>query len=168
MMSIERVYLLGLLLCIAVLSTSAQEGSKPGVCPPERYYNSSYPEKCAELCTDDSDCEGDKKCCPDNCYKVCKTPAQTRPGCCPIVQYSGTRCDDECSSDSECPGESKCCMGSCGMFCEPQVEDKPGTCSQEPYLCFVAERDICFSDSSCPGDEKCCPSGCRYTCQIPE
>ncbi|KAM4691836.1 whey acidic protein-like [Rhinophrynus dorsalis] len=146
----------------------ANTGSKPGQCPPERYFNSSYADKCVALCTDDSSCTGDKKCCPDNCYKFCKPPAKERPGKCPKEDSIGEkRCNDFCTSDSECANGSKCCFSKCGKTCVPIKKDKKGICPEKRVYCFAPVRDICFSDTTCPDKEKCCPKGCRTTCQNP-
>ncbi|KAG8446168.1 hypothetical protein GDO86_013862, partial [Hymenochirus boettgeri] len=90
---------------------------KPGSCPSERYLKETYIEGSVAICSSDQECDGDKKCCPDNGYKFCKTPAKERPGNCPVVDESKERCTDFCTSDSECAKGSKCCFEICGLKC---------------------------------------------------
>ncbi|KAM8945880.1 uncharacterized protein RCH25_049229 [Pelodytes ibericus] len=149
------------------IKLTISEKEKPGICPPERFYTGMNPEVCKKACSNDSECDGDKKCCPDNCYKVCKPPAKEKPGNCPIVKKQST-CTDMCSTDNECANESKCCFGTCGMKCTPSVGEKDGVCEQKTvFNCFIAERSFCDTDTSCSNDEKCCPSKCNHECTKP-
>ncbi|XP_040292021.1 whey acidic protein-like [Bufo bufo] len=160
--------LLGLLVCVVALRTSSAQAAKPGVCPLERFFNSTYAVK-TESCREDSDCPGNKKCCSDNGFKFCKPPAKRRIGSCP-VNPSGTaiseRCDDMCTADSECAPKTKCCLKGCGKTCVPSNGDKKGFCGLEGY-CLIAERPHCDTDAGCPGFEKCCRPGCTQTCVKP-
>ncbi|XP_063281932.1 waprin-Phi3-like [Pelobates fuscus] len=92
---------------------------KPGICPSERYYTPSTDIPHA-LCTRDSQCDGDKKCCLDNDYKFCKPPAKERSGKCPPTKETEIKNrQDICTSDSECADGCKCCFGSNGKTCLP-------------------------------------------------
>ncbi|XP_063819677.1 WAP four-disulfide core domain protein 3 [Pseudophryne corroboree] len=115
------------------------------------------------------------KCCLDNCQKMCKPPAQERPGACPVFTAHAGKCSDNCTSDSECPGHAKCCFKTCGKTCVPTLTDlaKPnmepiiqrGFCPQENILnCALPERATC-DDFSCVDGYKCCPMICRRECR---
>ncbi|XP_063315194.1 WAP four-disulfide core domain protein 3-like [Pelobates fuscus] len=164
-----QIVMFGLaLLLTSVIVIKADHHEKSGVCPPERYYTPSAGVP-VHTCTNDSQCECDKKCCPDNGYKFCKPPAKERSGQCPpTTKIAIKNRQDFCSSDSECADGSKCCLGSNGKTCLPCNKVKAGTCKQPniPH-CLLFERPFCDNDCSCPNDEKCCPSGCRFTCQKP-
>ncbi|OCT56508.1 hypothetical protein XELAEV_18000015mg [Xenopus laevis] len=158
----RQICVFGLLLCTTVLSTSVPAG-RPGKCPPERLLAHNDFSK-SKRCESDYNCEGNKKCCMDNGKKICKPPAQERPGTCPY----GTnlpRATDFCTSDSECADGSKCCFNDGGKTCLPFVKEKMGSCPPRNIIyCFVPVRNTCTSDSTCPGDYKCCPSGCHREC----
>ncbi|KAG8566209.1 hypothetical protein GDO81_013138 [Engystomops pustulosus] len=158
---------LGVFLCFVALRITSAVIIKPGVCPPERFYNSTlFPPP---SCESDGECPGDKKCCLDNNARFCKTPAKERGKSClktpPKKFPSMKRCNDECSSDSECAPGSKCCFKICGNKCLPK-RVKKGSCPKVPVMnCLIAERPLCINDAGCPGQEKCCPSGCSSKCQ---
>ncbi|XP_040291786.1 perlwapin-like [Bufo bufo] len=184
-------------LCSLVISTSVKNhdsglynkitnmypgNTKPGSCPPQRYYIKSENEICHKLCMRDDGCIGDMKCCPDNCHYMCKPPSKVKPGTCPSFEtaFSSTvRCNDNCTSDSECPGTFKCCKKACGNTCVPTLADmgKPsmestptarsGFCPQESLSnCLINERQFC-DEASCIDGYKCCPKICRSECQKP-
>ncbi|XP_053549383.1 antileukoproteinase-like [Bombina bombina] len=173
MLSTGQVFLfLGLLIaiCLEVLGSPVKiSNGKPGLCPKERNVIRFEPWRCIEYCKDDSQCEGNKKCCSDNCNKFCKPPAQERPGVCPNNQpITYTPCTDNCTSDSECATGSKCCFQNCGRTCLPTANNKTGFCFQEkPLTCYIKERHLCDTDSSCSADEKCCNVLCRTECRKP-
>ncbi|KAE8576434.1 hypothetical protein XENTR_v10004184 [Xenopus tropicalis] len=165
MMKTGQIGVLGLLLCAAVFSASAD---KPGECPPEGYLAEKYLSTYT-ACQSDDDCGDSWKCCTDNGYKYCKPPAQERPGSCPDCTDQ-PRTTDYCTSDSMCADGSKCCTQNGGKTCLPSVGDKKGSCRRKtPIMCIVAMRSTCLSDSMCNGDYKCCPSdnGCYNECQKP-
>uniref|UniRef100_A0A4W5KYC3 WAP domain-containing protein n=1 Tax=Hucho hucho TaxID=62062 RepID=A0A4W5KYC3_9TELE len=54
--------------------------AKPGVCPHRRWGVGT----CAELCSNDSDCPNDEKCCHNGCGHDC------------IAPYTATRGNGEC------------------------------------------------------------------------
>ncbi|XP_040292020.1 WAP four-disulfide core domain protein 3-like [Bufo bufo] len=158
--------LLGLLVCVVALRTSSAQIVKPGVCPPERFFTSIYHTKTRD-CENDNNCLGNKKCCKDNGYTICKPPAQERGGTCPENPNKTTkRCNDMCTSDSECAPGIKCCFKGCGKTCLPSVGEKKGSCGIRPS-CLIAERPYCNGDSGCQGDEKCCQPVCTVKCMKP-
>ncbi|KAM3923063.1 WAP four-disulfide core domain protein 3 [Leptodactylus fuscus] len=167
-----QVSFLGLLLCSFTQSLSSAETTKPGECPPERFYIKRV-ESQPMTCTYDSDCPGDKKCCKDNESKFCKPPAKVRSGSCPTNPHktvSYEPCNDGCTSDSECAPGSKCCFTKCGRICTPSVGEKKGFCKVEvpKIYCLIAQRPICNDDTSCPNNEKCCLHGCGNNCEVPQ
>ncbi|TNN87732.1 Antileukoproteinase [Liparis tanakae] len=86
--------------------------AKPGVCP-IRLWGVG---KCAEFCTNDTDCPKDEKCCYNGCGHECMAPHTVKPGRCALPQ--GTpMCAEYCYHDGQCPGEQKCCKTSCGHAC---------------------------------------------------
>ncbi|CAH2285627.1 WAP four-disulfide core domain 3-like [Pelobates cultripes] len=143
-----QIVMFGLaLLLTTVIVIKADDDEKPGVCPPERYFTpfSDIPH---DKCTSDKECEGDKKCCPDNGYKFCKPPAEERSGECPPAPKPEIKNrQDFCSSDSECAAGPKCCFGSNGKTCLPCDKVKAGNCEQtEVFQCFIvtsSARSLC-------------------------
>ncbi|KAM5135269.1 uncharacterized protein ACMZJ9_017875 [Mantella aurantiaca] len=187
MRTTQLSFLLGLLLplCTVVTSIGIKNldfAQKPGKCPQERYYiKASDPDIVHNICkNNDFNCPDNMKCCSDNGHKMCKPPAQDRPGQCPTFDSafaSTTKCNDNCTSDSECPGNFKCCFKSCGKTCVPTLSDigKPSTgaeitkgfCQQEAlYRCVNKERFYC-DENSCTDGYKCCPFICRKECRKP-
>ncbi|XP_044151937.1 perlwapin-like isoform X1 [Bufo gargarizans] len=158
--------LLGLLICVVALRTSSAQTVKPGMCPPERFLITSFPTITRE-CENDNECTGNKKCCKDNGYSICKPPAKERAGTCPENPNKTTkRRDDFCTSDSECAPGSKCCLKDGGKTCLPSVGEKKGSCGYKPS-CFIEERPYCNGDTGCSGDEKCCQPVCTQKCMKP-
>uniref|UniRef100_A0A674CPN5 WAP domain-containing protein n=1 Tax=Salmo trutta TaxID=8032 RepID=A0A674CPN5_SALTR len=85
---------------------------KPGVCPRRRWGMGN----CAELCSNDSDCHKDEKCCYNGCGHDCI------PGVCPRRRWGIGICAELCSNDSDCPNDEKCCHNGCGHVCfQPRV-----------------------------------------------
>ncbi|XP_068135026.1 WAP four-disulfide core domain protein 5-like [Hyperolius riggenbachi] len=64
-------------------------------------------------CRNDSDCEGNRKCCWYGCRRRCLLTLKVKSGSCPI--YDHTLCSSEppltheCHRDDQCPGSLKCC-----------------------------------------------------------
>ncbi|XP_063281543.1 WAP four-disulfide core domain protein 5-like [Pelobates fuscus] len=156
------------LLLTSVTVIKAGHREKPGVCPPERSYT-PFSDIPYDLCANDTECEGDKKCCSDNGYKWCKPPAKERSGECPPAPKSEIKNrQDYCSSDSECAPGSKCCFSSNGKTCLPCDKEKAGKCEKTPmYFCLKPQRSFCNTDCSCPKEEKCCRKFCHFECQKP-
>ncbi|XP_029575511.1 uncharacterized protein LOC115166029 isoform X2 [Salmo trutta] len=86
---------------------------KPGVCPRRRWGIGI----CAELCSNDSDCPNDEKCCYNGCGHVCIAPYTGKPGVCPRRRWGIGICAELCSNDSDCPNDEKCCYNGCGHVC---------------------------------------------------
>ncbi|OCT62806.1 whey acidic protein-like [Xenopus laevis] len=175
MMNKGQVFLFGILLGALVLALAEslvvkRPPQKQGTCPPQRNKLAGSPFRCASLCTNDYKCDGDKKCCLDNCHKICKPPAKERQGVCPTLTVTSrnSSCYDFCTSDSECSEGSKCCESACGRTCTSTIKVKEGFCLQEQVLkCSASEANYCASDKNCYKDEKCCPKLCRMECQKP-
>ncbi|XP_029575520.1 WAP four-disulfide core domain protein 18-like [Salmo trutta] len=86
---------------------------KPGVCPRRRWSIGI----CAELCSNDSDCPNDEKCCHNGCGHVCIATYTGKPGVCPRRRWGIGICAELCSNDSDCPNDEKCCHNGCGHDC---------------------------------------------------
>uniref|UniRef100_A0A674CQJ0 WAP domain-containing protein n=1 Tax=Salmo trutta TaxID=8032 RepID=A0A674CQJ0_SALTR len=91
----------------------------PGVCPRRRWGMGI----CAELCSNDSDCHKDEKCCYNGCGHDCIAPTQVGYGprvtdtpiyLCPRRRWGMGICAELCSNDSDCPNDEKCCHNGCG------------------------------------------------------
>ncbi|XP_070554198.1 balbiani ring protein 3-like isoform X2 [Ptychodera flava] len=130
---------------------------------------------CQEVCSSDSDCEGDDICCSNGCGHVCVPPESPRPkeGTCPSVPDGVVGvCDQLCDDDSDCDGEDKCCSNGCGFTCvKPEIEiilpmPKPGLCPV-PGESIGACVEECSNDEECDGDKKCCSNGCGHVCISP-
>ncbi|XP_031650800.1 WAP four-disulfide core domain protein 18-like [Oncorhynchus kisutch] len=91
---------------LKIVSAAETEGTstaKPGVCPVRRWGMGI----CAELCSNDSDCPNDEKCCHNGCGHNCIAPYTVKPGRC--VLPNGTyMCAEYCYKDGQCPEEQMC------------------------------------------------------------
>uniref|UniRef100_A0A8C5SK14 WAP domain-containing protein n=1 Tax=Laticauda laticaudata TaxID=8630 RepID=A0A8C5SK14_LATLA len=87
---------------------------KPGECPKVKI-DPDYP--CNQDCACDSECEGNKKCCPVGCARECFSPEKA--GICPQAELErpNGNCTEECQSDAHCEGNQKCCQTGCGTSC---------------------------------------------------
>ncbi|CAB1329601.1 unnamed protein product [Coregonus sp. 'balchen'] len=76
---------------VSAAETGGTSTAKPGVCPRRRWGIGI----CVELCSNDSDCPNDEKCCFNGCGHVCIASTQM--------------CAEYCYQDGHCPEEQKCC-----------------------------------------------------------
>ncbi|XP_040544216.1 WAP four-disulfide core domain protein 3 isoform X1 [Gallus gallus] len=140
------------------------EPAKSGLCPRKRARRDAV---CPNLCTDDRDCPGDKKCCFSGCGLSCTTPYTAKSGACPVVlRGSLGPCLERCDSDADCPGAKKCCTTGCGHVCKLPTEVRPGLCpatSTRAGECLV----LCLEDKDCPPSQKCCLQDCGRACVPP-
>lgn len=90
---------------------------KEGVCP-RLLPNTAG--ACAEMCTGDASCPGNKKCCSNGCGHSCMSPVfPSKPGFCPPLPPDTVGiCVDMCTGDASCPGNQKCCSNGCGHVCK--------------------------------------------------
>ncbi|XP_043104462.1 waprin-Phi1-like [Puntigrus tetrazona] len=82
--------------------------AKPGICP-ESDLAEARLGVCAEMCSRDSDCLKDQKCCSNGCGHQCVPPYKEKPGVCPSNGL--IRCiwsQNLCSQDGNCPDDKKC------------------------------------------------------------
>ncbi|XP_073420636.1 waprin-Phi2-like [Dendrobates tinctorius] len=120
----RRYLLLALLLgltCVRGAEVPTAE-AKPGTCPTIRDMSLGI---CVKRCSDDSECEGNRKCCKTSCDGFqCQMP-DDKPGSCRSPEIvDGTTCDQtkHCGSDNNCEGEQKCCQNTCsGTSCQNPV-----------------------------------------------
>ncbi|XP_053545555.1 WAP four-disulfide core domain protein 3-like isoform X2 [Bombina bombina] len=147
--------------------------TKAGSCPPLKPGSAGI---CVNRCDQDSDCQGNLKCCSNGCGKTCEAPnsipQETKAGSCPPIKHgSAGICVNMCDQDSKCEGNLKCCSNGCGKTCQAPnsipKETKAGTCPPvkpgSAGLCV----NSCDQDSNCEGNLKCCSNGCGTTCQAP-
>ncbi|XP_031649169.1 WAP four-disulfide core domain protein 2-like [Oncorhynchus kisutch] len=150
---------------LKIVSAAETEGTstaKPGVCPVRRWGMGI----CAELCSNDSDCPNDEKCCHNGCGHDCIAPYTAKPGVCPVRRWGMGICAELCSNDSDCPNDEKCCHNGCGHNCIAPYTAKPGVCPRRRWgmgMCV----EFCSNDSDCPNNEKCCHNGCGHNCIAP-
>ncbi len=121
---------------------------KPGVCPSKTLIIGV----CAEMCSHDSDCPNDEKCCSNGCGHQCMdlyigmllhTNAL-------VIFFSITVIESFSDLVSLC-------------VC---ITEKPGVCPRRFYgVGFCAE--LCVNDIDCPNDEKCCRTICGRECTSP-
>ncbi|XP_022088704.1 neurogenic locus notch homolog protein 1-like isoform X2 [Acanthaster planci] len=130
---------------------------------------------CLNECMDDTDCEGNKKCCMNACGgRVCRDPEMDmeggKPGTCPMPPMDSFGiCVDSCMSDDDCEGRAKCCSNGCGHTCV-DPEEQPGECPARPdhMMLLASPQHACSNDSDCSGHRsKCCAYGCGQICVEP-
>uniref|UniRef100_A0A3Q0SRR9 WAP domain-containing protein n=1 Tax=Amphilophus citrinellus TaxID=61819 RepID=A0A3Q0SRR9_AMPCI len=115
---------------------------KPGVCP-FRPWNFI---RCDELCSNDSDCPNNQKCCSTGCGQECMAPNIVKPGVCPRKPFDSRQCFPHCSNDGDCPDNQKCCFSGCGRTCiEPDIV-KPGVCPGSSCILGLC-AEFCSDDS---------------------
>uniref|UniRef100_A0A8C2EF27 WAP domain-containing protein n=1 Tax=Cyprinus carpio TaxID=7962 RepID=A0A8C2EF27_CYPCA len=96
--------------------------SKPGMCPRNNVKEPVF-GVCAELCSRDSDCPNDQKCCSNGCGHQCmflsRVCVTEKPGVCPRYNVIGICVvrENNCFNDGECPNDQKCCSYGCGRQC---------------------------------------------------
>ncbi|KAM4622245.1 uncharacterized protein O3C94_020058 [Discoglossus pictus] len=141
---------------------------KLGQCPPERKLSPRSKWRPVEICHDDSNCEGNKKCCPDNYFKFCKPPAQDTPGSCPPVPaVSYEQCNDNCSANSDCAPGFNCCFHKCGKTCMRTQNERVGECPLTMAQCQQGDNSVvCTGDNNCPNGGKCCDASCGKRCVV--
>uniref|UniRef100_A0A8C5SHV4 WAP domain-containing protein n=1 Tax=Laticauda laticaudata TaxID=8630 RepID=A0A8C5SHV4_LATLA len=137
---------------------------KPGECPKVKI-DPDYP--CNQDCACDSECEGNKKCCPVGCARECFSPGEGKQSGrgTDTVDESGCTADeaDEERKPTQSPG------GTHSSTSLPEVAEKAGICPQAEL-----ERpngnctEECQSDAHCEGNQKCCQTGCGTSCWIPD
>uniref|UniRef100_A0A8C7M6H4 WAP domain-containing protein n=1 Tax=Oncorhynchus mykiss TaxID=8022 RepID=A0A8C7M6H4_ONCMY len=98
---------------VSAAETGGTSTAKPGVCPRRRWGTGI----CAELCSNDSDCPNDEKCCHNGCGHNCIAPNTAKPEVCPRRPWGVGTCAELCSNDSDCPNDEKCCHNGCGHDC---------------------------------------------------
>uniref|UniRef100_A0A8C2EGI6 WAP domain-containing protein n=1 Tax=Cyprinus carpio TaxID=7962 RepID=A0A8C2EGI6_CYPCA len=89
----------------------------PGSCPKPVGFG-----LCAEMCSGDSSCPNNQKCCSNGCGHQCMAPYKAKPGVCPrnnVKKMVLGVCAEMCSHDSDCPNDQKCCSNGCGHQCMP-------------------------------------------------
>uniref|UniRef100_A0A8C2EMJ8 WAP domain-containing protein n=1 Tax=Cyprinus carpio TaxID=7962 RepID=A0A8C2EMJ8_CYPCA len=130
---------------------------KPGVCPSKTLGVGL----CVELCSLDSNCPNDQKCCSNGCGHQCIAPYREKPGVCPRTtpRMKGV-CAERCSHDGDCPNDEKCCSNGCGHQCTALPKEKPGVCPMTLAGVRGPCEELCVSDFDCPRNEKCCSSIC--------
>ncbi|XP_058616625.1 waprin-Phi1-like isoform X1 [Onychostoma macrolepis] len=107
--------------------------AKPGMCP-RNNVEEAMMGLCAELCSHDSDCPDDQKCCSNGCGHECMAPYKEKPGVCPRQKPGFGACVESCLNDGNCPNEEKCCSNGCGRKCTRPYRVKPGLCLK-PNVC---------------------------------
>uniref|UniRef100_A0A8C2HF61 WAP domain-containing protein n=1 Tax=Cyprinus carpio TaxID=7962 RepID=A0A8C2HF61_CYPCA len=152
--------LISALFCFSVFwNTRDAEGTatkNPGSCP-----KPVGAGLCAEMCSGDSNCPNNQKCCSNGCGHQCMAPYKKKPGVCPRTtpRMKGV-CAERCSHDGDCPNDEKCCSNGCGHQCTALPKEKPGVCPMTLAGVRGPCEELCVSDFDCPRNEKCCSSIC--------
>ncbi|KAM9430440.1 uncharacterized protein ACWYII_018204 [Salvelinus alpinus] len=151
---------------VSAAETGGTSIAKPGVCPRRRWGSGI----CAEICSNDSDCPNDEKCCHNGCGHDCIAPYTAKPGVCPRRRWGVGTCAELCSNDSDCPNDDKCCHNGCGHDCiapyTVPVLPKAGQCPL--LLKVVPSHKGCVRDEDCPKDDKCCVFHSYALCVPPD
>nr|XP_033794536.1 balbiani ring protein 3-like isoform X1 [Geotrypetes seraphini]XP_033794537.1 balbiani ring protein 3-like isoform X1 [Geotrypetes seraphini] len=130
-------------------------------CPPEA--------PLAPLCTSDSECESDEKCCFFACRRKCVKALAVKPGMCPAIM---AKCKlplpcSKCFSDNDCSQNQKCCI-ICGNVCVEPASEHDGVCPPHQgtkQLCTYNSSAVsCTHDWNCDKNQKCCFSGYQKQC----
>ncbi|XP_077983615.1 uncharacterized protein LOC144438460 [Glandiceps talaboti] len=140
---------------------------KAGKCPAVAEGTSGT---CVHDCSNDEECDGDKKCCSNGCGHVCSEPEiEEKMGACPALE-SGVdgSCDEACHNDGDCNGEQKCCSNGCGLVCKNPIRvQKLGWCPAVEAGVIGTCVEECLMDANCNGNLKCCYNGCGHSCTPP-
>ncbi len=150
-------------LNVAVVCHVLCMSAKPGVCP-NNNLEDAVSGVCAEMCSDDSDCPKNQKCCSNGCGHQCMPPYK---GICHINVWAGflaSMCVLWCFFVfywSFCHSFSVMIM-SAGPA-------KPGVCPKNNVEVAVSGvcAEMCSHDSDCPKKQKCCSNGCGHKCVAP-
>uniref|UniRef100_A0A8C7M4D7 WAP domain-containing protein n=1 Tax=Oncorhynchus mykiss TaxID=8022 RepID=A0A8C7M4D7_ONCMY len=152
---------------VSAAETGGTSTAKPGVCPRRRWGTGI----CAELCSNDSDCPNDEKCCHNGCGHNCiapnTVPIPPKAGQCPLL-LNVVPSHKGCVRDEDCPKDDKCCVFHSDALCVPPDFTKPGVCPRRRWGWGVGTcAELCSNDSDCPNNEKCCHNGCGHNCIAP-
>ncbi|MEE6473453.1 hypothetical protein FKM82_010038 [Ascaphus truei] len=117
--------LLGLVLC-SVGIWAAVTPERAGFCPVIKEQLPCDTVLGAPLCSTDSQCPRNQKCCVSANKMQCVPALKEKPGKCPVPV---TRCafpppTPKCKSDSQCTGTKKCCTPVCGKQCTDAIIGK--------------------------------------------
>ncbi|CAH2245387.1 papilin-like isoform X11 [Pelobates cultripes] len=144
-----------------------------GVCPVGETKKRKSLVCLSVLCSRDSDCAADEKCCVSGDGQKCVKPSPDLdllnvcppfdPSICPLAKPG----PDDCKFDSPCPSGKKCCCSNCGWKCVTPVQVRPGRCPPIKAKCLLPlPKPKCQTDSDCPGKQKCC-NICGNSCWDP-
>uniref|UniRef100_A0A671L9W6 WAP domain-containing protein n=1 Tax=Sinocyclocheilus anshuiensis TaxID=1608454 RepID=A0A671L9W6_9TELE len=121
---------------------------KPGVCPSENLGEGL----CVEMCSHDSNCPNDQKCCSNGCGHQCMPP------------YRGIYMILMCGAIFLFIYFSNAVRHLVIRFrSRVCITEKPGMCPSE-NLGVGVRAESCSLDRECPNDEKCCSNGCGQRC----
>ncbi|XP_053408353.1 WAP four-disulfide core domain protein 3-like, partial [Mercenaria mercenaria] len=114
---------------------------------------------CVSLCTGDSSCPGDQKCCSNGCGHRCMSPISGGRSCFykGEMRMDGETFKDRCNECTCNDGHVSCTEKACGS--------KPGRCPRPSGIGICVE--LCTDDSICHRRRKCCSNGCGHTCALP-
>ncbi len=125
---------------------------KPGACPKKLGVG-----VCAEMCSHDSDCPKNQKCCSNGCGHQCMPPYK---GICHIM------CGSACSP---CVVFFFFFFVIVFLLCLSAGPAKPGVCPRKNLGVAVSGvcAEMCSHDGDCPKNQKCCSNGCGHKCMAP-
>ncbi len=146
-------------LNVAVVCHVLCMSAKPGVCP-NNNLEDAVSGVCAEMCSHDSDCPKNQKCCSNGCGHQCMPPYK---GICHINVWASLL-------------PCVCCgVFFIGHFVSFSVmimsagPAKPGVCPKNNVEVAVSGvcAEMCSHDGDCPKNQKCCSNGCGHQCMVP-
>ncbi|XP_048580646.1 fibrillin-1 isoform X2 [Nematostella vectensis] len=170
--------------CIMECITPPGMEIRPGKCPKPWKGKDGICDRRGDMCSRDSDCTNDWKCCFNGCQNDCIQPVtdvrpDNRSADCP-APWKGLdgicdRMGDQCQSDIECRPNQQCCFNGCQKQCiKPGEVVRPDNRSEAcpaPWkgLDGICDRmgDQCKSDSECRPNQRCCFNGCQKQCIKP-
>jgi len=161
--------------CILLYCNASQCGNKEGICPFKNMMRMRPRPPCPKLkqiCSADTDCPGEQKCCADpkqRCLRMrCMGKTELfqttiKPGNC-RNDPKRVICDVyQCLDDSHCKGDKKCCRNRCGSsVCEEPI-NKPKLL-QCPYRVPFTKNCGNTSCKALKCQRKCCFDGCQHFC----
>lgn len=155
------LYLLSSLLFIQTALSCSMRPQDEGVCPEVKIGAVGI---CAEMCSDDTDCDGGLMCCSNGCGHTCQKAVSEKDN--QFCKKSPAQlCRMKCQSPPEC-ADDECVMrqGSCcNMKCQKRNDGASQFCPKSPvqYCRKKCQNPECGEDECIMREGNCCNLSCK-------